>query len=61
MTKAENDQVLKLYTYRRIGHTDTVARSLSALVRASMSKKSRTELLAHAEQFGVIDHPEFII
>lgn len=61
MNKAEQREIQKLATYVEMGMLDTVARSLSAMIRASMTNRSRVALLAHAEQFGVIGHPEFII
>ena len=61
MNKAEQREIDTIGVYAQMGMLDTVARSLSALIRASMTKRSRTELLAHAKQFGVLDHSDFII
>ena len=61
MTKAENDEVLKMYTYRRLGHTDIVARVLSAMIRATLSKKDRAFLIQQAKDLEVQYHDEFII
>jgi hypothetical protein len=44
-----------------MGMLDTVARGLSALVRAARTKRSRDALLAQADILEVIGHPEFII
>jgi hypothetical protein len=61
MNKSEQSAVLTLYTYRRMGMLDTVARGLSALVRAARTKRSRDALLAQADILEVIGHPDFII
>jgi hypothetical protein len=61
MNKSEKRAVLTLYTYRRMGMLDTVARGLSALVRAARTKRSRDALLAQADILEVIGHPDFII
>lgn len=61
MTKADNDEVLRMYTYKRLGHTDIVARVLSAMIRATLSKKDRDFLLQQAKLLEVQYHPEFII
>ena len=41
--------------------TGMLARSLSALIRASMTKRSRAALLEYADTFCVRNPPEFII
>jgi hypothetical protein len=61
MTKIEQREVLTLYTYRRLGMIDTVARGLSALIRACRTKKSRDALMAQADILDVVNHPEFIV
>ena len=61
MTKSETREVAKLAAAARMGMLDMVARGLSALVRASMSKRSRAALMAAAAEHGVIGHPEFIV
>ena len=38
-----------------------LARSLSALIRAARTNKSRAALMQYAPVFGVTNHPEFII
>jgi hypothetical protein len=61
MNKSEQREILTLYTYRRLGMVDTVARGLSALIRASRTKRSRDALMAQADILDVIGHPEFIV
>lgn len=62
MTKSETREVQKLTQYRAMGaDAGMLARSLSALIRASMTKRSRAALLEYADVFGVRNHPEFII
>jgi hypothetical protein len=40
---------------------DAAARGLSAMIRASMSAKSKAALMAEAEALGLTNHPEFIV
>lgn len=61
MNKSEQREVIKLAQAHKLGMSDMVARSLSALIRASMTKRSRAALLEYADIFGVRNHPEFII
>jgi len=61
MNKSETREVTKLAVAHKLGMSDMVARSLSALIRASMTKRSRAALLEYADVFGVRNHPEFII
>lgn len=61
MNKSEQREVQKLAVAHKLGMSDMLARSLSALIRASMTKRSRTALLEYADVFGVRNHPEFII
>jgi len=61
VNKSEQRELLTLYTYRRLGHVDTVARGLSALIRAARTKKSRDALMAQADILEVVGHPEFIV
>ena len=61
MNKSEQREVNKLAVAHKLGMSDMVARSLSALIRASMTKRSRAALLEYADVFGVRNHPEFII
>ena len=61
MNKSETREVQKLAVAHKLGMSDMVARSLSALIRASLTKRSRAALLEYADVFGVRNHPEFII
>ena len=61
MNKSETREITKLAVAHKLGMSDMVARSLSALIRASMTKRSRAALLEYADVFGVRNHPEFII
>ena len=61
MNKSEAREVQKLAVAHKLGMSDMVARSLSALIRASMTRRSRAALLEYADVFGVRHHPEFII
>jgi hypothetical protein len=61
MNKSEQREVIKLAQAHKLGMSDMVARSLSALIRASMTKRSRAALLEYADIFGIRNHPEFII
>jgi len=61
MNQSEQRQLLTLYTYRRMGMLGTVARGLSALVRAARTKRSRDALMEQADILEVIGHPDFII
>lgn len=61
MNKQQAREVENLKLYHAHGMTDTVARSLSALIRCAMTRKSREALLAVALELGVVNHPEFII
>lgn len=61
MTKSETREIVQLTTAHKLGMADYVARGLSALIRASMTKRSRTALLEYADLFGVRQHPDFII
>ena len=62
MTKSEIFEVKKIIQYYAAGlGPDYLARALSALIRAARSNKSKTELMYHARELGIISHPEFII
>jgi hypothetical protein len=61
MNKSELREVTRLALAHKVGMTDLVARGLSALIRASMTKRSRAALLEYSDVFGVRNHPEFII
>jgi hypothetical protein len=62
MTKSEAREVQKLTQYRTMGaDTGMLARSLSALIRASMSGRTTAQLLQQAREWQITNHPEFII
>lgn len=61
MKKSELREITKLAVMHKLGMADTVARGLSALIRAAMTKRSREALLEYADIFGVRNHPEFVI
>ena len=61
MNKSELKQIAMISKYHALGMTDTVARVLSALIRAARTNKSRQALIEQAGVFGVVSHPEFII
>jgi len=62
MTKSETREIALTLKYAAAGMgPDYLARVLSALHRAARSKKSKQEILAIAQSYGAISHPEFII
>jgi hypothetical protein len=61
MNKSEIREVTKLAVAHKMGMSDLVARSLSALIRSAMTKRSRLALLDYADIFSVRNHPEFVI
>jgi hypothetical protein len=61
MTKSETREVTKLETYLELGYADIVARSLSALIRAARTDKSKRDLIALAEAWNMAGNPDFII
>lgn len=62
MNKSEMREIHKLKCFHAVGvDTAVLARALSALIRASMTRRSRDALLEYAPLFGVVDHPDFII
>ena len=61
MTKIEQRELKSICLYLAAGMRDTAARSLSALIRASRTKRSRDALMAQAVAFGLTTEPEFII
>jgi hypothetical protein len=68
MTKSETREVAKLNAImlmsadkRPVG-IDYLARSFSALIRSTMTKKSRNELINAASYVpAVVQHPDFIV
>ena len=61
MNKSEAREIAKIIIMHKLGMTDTVARALSALIRATRTKKSRAALMEYAPILSVTNHPEFII
>ena len=61
MKKSELREITKLAVMHKLGMADTVARGLSALIRAAMTKRSREALMEYADIFGVRNNPEFVI
>ena len=61
MNKMQTKEVAKLAVAHKMGMSDYVARGLSALIRASMTARSRAALMEYADIFGVRDHSEFIV
>ena len=60
MNKSEQREVSKIIAYAAHLGADFAARSLSALIRASMRSKAKTEMLAIAQAHGWHKSPEFI-
>ena len=62
MTKSETREVQKLTQYRAMGaDAGMLARSISAMIRSSMSGRTAAQLLQQAREWKLTDHPEFII
>lgn len=61
MTKATSKQVANLELHKKLGNQHAVASGLSALIRSSLRKSERQELLGLAAAWDVLDHPDFII
>lgn len=61
MNKAETRQVAIIKTHHAIGNITSAALGLSALIRSAMTKRSKQELIAVAEELKLVTHPEFII
>lgn len=61
MTKATSKQVANLELHKKLGNQHAVAAGLSALIRSSMRKSEKQELLGLAAAWDVLDHPDFII
>ena len=60
MTKSEKAECLKLYTYKRMGADDIVARSLCTLIRSARTEQSLIDLRKQADTLEVADHPEYL-
>jgi hypothetical protein len=61
MNKSEIREANKARLLASIGYHGAAARSLSALIRCAMTKRSKLALLAVARELHVDTHPEFII
>ena len=61
MNKSEKRESEKLAIMHKLGMKDTIALSLSALIRSARTNKSKAELLPLAVVYGVRFHPQFII
>jgi hypothetical protein len=61
MNKSEQREVNKIIAYAPHLGADFAARALSALYRASMRNKAKTEMLSLAIAYGWNKSPEFII
>ena len=61
MTKATSKQVANLELHKKLGNQHAVAAGLSALIRSSLRKSERQELLGLAAAWDILDHPDFII
>lgn len=60
LTKSESREVLKLYTYHRMGAFDLVARSLCTLIRSARTERSIIALRKQADVLEVTDHPDYL-
>ena len=60
MNASEKREVLKLYTYLRMGERDLVARSLCTLIRSARTERSIMALRAQAEVLEVDTHPDYL-
>lgn len=61
MTKQQLKQIEIARAFIANGMIDAAARSVSGLIRAAMSAKSRNALLAFALKNGLNNEPDFII
>ena len=61
MTKAQAKQVGMIEIYIKNNMHDTASRSLSALIRSAMTKKSKLELINIAIKHDLHNNAEFII
>lgn len=60
LTQSEKQEILKLYTYKRMGADDIVARSLCTLIRSARSERSLIALRKQAYILEITDHPEYL-
>lgn len=62
LNKSDAREIIKLHRFAGAGaDAGMLARSLSALIRAARTAKSRAALMQYAPVFGVTNHPDFII
>jgi hypothetical protein len=61
MNKSQLKQYEMIKAHAMTGNVDAAARSVSGLIRAAMSAKSRNALLAFALENGLTNEPDFII
>ena len=61
INKYQMREINNIAIYHKLGMADTVARSLSALIRSALRKSQRDVMLEYADLFGVRNHPEFVI
>jgi hypothetical protein len=60
MNQSEKREVLKLYTWARLGERDIVARSLCTLIRSARTHRSIMALRAQANVLEVDTHPDYL-
>lgn len=61
MNKSQKRQLELIEIYIDNNMQDTAARSLSALIRAAMTKKSKDFLMQRAIDLNLTKRPEFIV
>ena len=61
MNKAQLKQLAMIEAYIDNKMTDTAARSLSAMIRAAMTNKSKEFLMQRAIDLNLTKRPEFIV
>jgi hypothetical protein len=61
MNKHQKRVVETINIYLENNMIDTAARSLSALIRCAMTKKSQNELMNLAAKLNLTNHPDFIV
>jgi hypothetical protein len=61
MNKAQARQLAMIEVYLSNDMRDTAARSLSALIRSALVRKTAQELYRFAVTHGLNTHPDFIV
>ena len=61
MNKSEIREVNKAKVLVSIGYHGAAARSISALIRCAMTRRSREALMAVAADLNITTHPDFIV